>query len=202
MAYPPRICVDGAVYHVMARGNNRAAIFLDDRDRNRFMCCTRDSLKRYRAILYAYVLMPNHFHWLIKPADGVTISRVMQSLSIAYTRYFNRRYARVGHVLQGRFRSRLIGDESYFLTVSRYIHLNPVKARLCVEPLGYYWSSYRAYVLGNDPWRLAAPTDILALLGGTAEQQRASYRDFCESPLISDIKAENSQNLSLISDID
>jgi REP element-mobilizing transposase RayT len=181
MTYPPRICFDGAHYHVMVRGNNRMPIFVDDFDRRHWLHLLSRYKNRFRFRLHAYVLMPNHVHLVLQPATGTTISRVMQCLTVAYTKYFNTRHQRVGHVFQGRFRSRLIDTDNYLLVVSRYVHLNPVRAELVSRPADFPWSSYRAYLKSpEDPLRLVDPEDVLALVSRAASHQRAGYRAFVE----------------------
>jgi len=182
MPYPLRMCFDGACYHVTARGNNREPIFHDEQDYQQYLQLLHRYKTRFRCIFHAYALMPNHVHMLLQPGPGATISRVMQSLTISYTRYFNVRYRRVGHVFQGRFHSRLVQNDTYLLVASRYIHLNPVRAKLVPQLEAYPWSSYRAYL---DPQRnLLGLTDAETVLGlGSQEKsrQRAAYRDFVES---------------------
>ena len=106
----------------------------------------------------------------------------MQCLTIAYTKYFNERHQRVGHLFQGRFRSRLIDTDSYLLVASRYVHLNPVRAKLAKHPVDFLWSSYRAYLDDSqNPRDLVDPDDVLALLGEANIRQRIRYREFVEA---------------------
>lgn len=184
MGYPPRLCFDGAIYHVTARGDNREPIFLDDNDYQQYLlllCCYKD---QFHFILHAYALMPNHIHLVLAPAAGTTISHLMQCLAIRYTKYFNHRHQRVGHVFQGRFHSRLIDQERYLLVASRYVHRNPCKARLCLRPQDYAWSSYTAYLdRAADQICLVDPEMVLALMRGEErERQVENYRDFVETP--------------------
>ena len=182
MAYPPRLCFDGAHYHVMVRGNNRLPVFVDDLDRQQWLIFLSRYKHRFHFRLYAYVLMPNHVHLVLQPAVGTTISRLMQCLTIAYTKYFNERHQRVGHVFQGRFRSRLIDTDSYLLVASRYVHLNPVRAKLATHPVDFLWSSYRAYLDDSEnPLHLVDPDDVLALLGQANIRPRTRYREFVEA---------------------
>ena len=182
MAYPPRVCFDGAIYHVVIRGNNRAPIFSDDRDRRRYLELLVRYKQRFKYLLHAYALMPNHVHLILEPAPGTTISRIMQCVSIAYTKFFNKRHERVGHVFQGRFRSRLIEQDLYLLAASRYVHLNPVRAKLVSHPGAFPWSSYRAYQEDpQDPIRLVDPLLVLALVSRDSKLQRREYCQFVES---------------------
>ena len=183
MAYPPRVCFDGAIYHVVARGNNRAPIFADDHDRRRYLKLLGRYKQRFRFLVHAYALMPNHVHLILEPAAGTTISQIMQCLSIAYTKFFNTRHDRVGHVFQGRFRSRLIEHDLYLLVASRYVHLNPVRAKLVSRPGEFPWSSYCVYrKASQDPAQLVDPTLVLSLVSQDPERQRQEYCQFVELP--------------------
>jgi putative transposase len=128
MSRPLRIQYPGAVYHVTCRGNERKAIFRDDQDRNTFQEMLKDSREIYQVILYAWLLMENHFHLLIETPLG-NLDQFMRRFNISYTGYFNRKYQRVGHLYQGRYKSILVEKESYLSELSRYIHLNPIRIR-------------------------------------------------------------------------
>jgi REP element-mobilizing transposase RayT len=182
MAYPLRLHFDGAIYHVTARGDNRELTFRDDEDRARYLTLLARYKTQLQFRLYAYALMPNHIHLILEPSSAATVSRVMQCQTIAYTKWFNKRHSRVGHVFQGRFHSRLIEKESYLLVASRYVHRNPVRAKLARAPGDYPWSSYWAYAIPNaDPLKLVDCDVILGLMGGDAARQRTDYREFVEA---------------------
>ena len=144
MARPLRIEFDGALYHVMSRGNGRQRIVLDDGDRLRRLDWLRRTVETYRWRLHAFALMNNHEHLFVETPEA-NLSAGMQLLNGSYTSYFNRRHGQVGHLFQGRFKAHLIEEEGYFLEVSRYIHLNPVRAKLVDSPEAYPWSSYPGY---------------------------------------------------------
>lgn len=129
------------IYHIMLRGINRQEIFLDDRDRRHFIKYVKQVKKESPFILYAYCLMKNHVHLLIKESE-VPIETVIKRIAIKYAIYFNGRYERCGHVFQDRFKSENVEDDRYFQTVYRYILRNPVKAGICADPGDYRWSSY------------------------------------------------------------
>ena len=143
MARPLRIHVPGVLYHVMSRGNDRQDIFLDADDYIRFLARLSVVTARLGVLCRAYCLLINHFHLLIEPTRW-PVSRLMHQLNSAYCQSFNRRHQRVGHVLQGRFKSPMIDGDSYFRRVLRYIVLNPVRAGLVTDPSDWQWSSYRA----------------------------------------------------------
>lgn len=142
--YSRRLSQSG-IYHVMVRGINKMPIFLDKYDYEKFI----GTLVRMKAEgeyrLYAYCLMKNHVHLLIKE-EGEPLSRTMKRIGVSYSYYFNKRYDRVGHLFQGRFRSENIETDDYLLSCIRYIHNNPVAAGLVPEPSQYPWSSYNIYI--------------------------------------------------------
>ena len=182
MGYPPRLCFDGALYHLTARGDNREPIFLDAADYQHYLLLLRRYKDHFRSKLHAYALMPNHVHLILEPAPETTVSRIMQCTGITYTKYFNRRYGRVGHVFQGRFHSRLIEKDAYLLVASRYVHLNPVRAKLVRRPADYLWSSYRAYQdPPHDPLRLVDTADVLSLINPGTHFPHSSYSEFVET---------------------
>ena len=143
MARPLRLEYEGALYHITSRGNTRESIFLDDRDRARFLVLLGDAIKRYGWICHAYCLMSNHYHLLIETPDA-NLSRGMQFLNGVYTQWFNRQHERVGHLFQGRFKGILVEKESHLLELARYIVLNPVRAKMVRSVRDWPWSSYRA----------------------------------------------------------
>jgi REP element-mobilizing transposase RayT len=144
MARPLRIAYEGALYHITSRGNERKAIFKDESDYLKFLDFLAELPKRYGVVIHGYVLMGNHYHLLAETPKG-NITKAIHYLNAAYTGYFNRKYERAGHLFQGRYKGLVIEKERYLLSVSRYIHLNPVKARMVERPGGYQWSSYPEY---------------------------------------------------------
>ncbi len=148
-----RIEFEGAHYHVMARGAGRAAVFLDDEDRRDFLVIVGELVKGEAFDVHAFCLMPNHYHLLIStPHAG--LSRWMRHVDGDYVRHFNFRHKRVGALWQGRYKAILVQDASYLLECSRYIHLNPNRAKITRPAERYRWSSYRNYVggLSTVPW--------------------------------------------------
>jgi REP element-mobilizing transposase RayT len=145
MARPLRISFSGALYHITSRGNARENIYQDDEDRRVFLDLLDRSCERHAWVCHAYCLMPNHYHLLIETSQP-TLSKGMKYLNGIYTQRFNRRHQRVGHVLQGRFKAILVDSNAYLLELSRYIVLNPVRARLVRSAKDWPWSSYRATV--------------------------------------------------------
>ncbi len=177
VARPLRICVPGACYHVIARGNARGLVFMDDADRCRFVELLASVVERFSWVVYAYCLMGNHYHLVLETPRG-NLSAGMRHLNGCYAQYFNRRHSRCGHVFQARFRSILVETDSYLLTVCRYVVLNPVRARLCCQPDRWLWSSYRgtAGIEAGETFMAVEP--LLARFARRREQAAARYRAF------------------------
>lgn len=144
-----RIEFEGAIYHVMARGNGRQKIVRDDADRRRLIDGLQQTVVRHGWELLSYVIMGNHLHLLLKTLRP-NLGAGMQGFLSGYAIWAGRRWRRPGHLFQGRYRAEMIEDESYYWTVSRYIHLNPVRAGLVRRPEQWAWSSYAGY---RDPRR-------------------------------------------------
>ncbi|MCD6527489.1 MAG: transposase [Desulfuromonas sp.] len=144
MPRKPRIHFDGAVYHVILRGNAGQDIFTGDADRSRFLLLLQQGVERYRCMVHAYCLMDNHVHLAIQVCD-IPLSKLMQVVGFRYTQYMNCKFKRTGHLFQGRFKALLIDQDNYLLQLVRYIHLNPYRARMIQHPDQYSWSSHPVY---------------------------------------------------------
>lgn len=149
MARPARIEYEGAFYHVMNRGNRGEVIFQNDSDRYKFYEILGNIEKRYGIIIYAFVLMPNHYHILLE-TPRANLSRAIQRLNGDYALYFSNRYKTPGHLFQGRFKAMIVERDAYLLELSRYIHLNPLRAGITKSSSKYKWSSFSAYISGNS----------------------------------------------------
>ena len=185
MARALRIKYKGALYHITSRGNERRNIFVNNSDREFFIQTLKESLNIYNVILYSYVLMSNHFHFLLE-TPLANLSEFMRQFNITYTSYYNRKYNRVGHLYQGRYKSILIQKENYLNILSRYIHLNPVrvgkmKNASTSEKKKYLrqfkWSSLKGYLnmnKGNIETFVDYKT-VLAEYGGDNQKGRRIY---------------------------
>lgn len=176
MSTPIRFWREGTIYHVTTRGNRKEDIFSDKVDYNVYLKMIEENLKYYSHFNYKlleYCLMKNHVHLLIK-TDTCPLGCFMRRLNSKYTLYYNRKYNYVGHLFQGRYYSEIIEDNSQLLEVSRYIHLNPVRAKICNNPKDYIWSSYKNYIINNGS-QLISPEEILNLF-----VSRRRYREFVE----------------------
>lgn len=148
MSRKKRVWYPGAIYHVMSRANRRTVLFQDNSDYMRFLECVSLSKKQYGFRIHSMCLMTNHFHIAIG-TDQVELWKIMQKMLHPYSMDYNHKYHFTGHVFESRYTACLIEDERYFLEVSRYIHLNPVKAKMVREPLDYEYSSYGKFVDGE-----------------------------------------------------
>jgi putative transposase len=177
MARRARVEYPGALYHVISRGNQRQNIFHDDRDRTKYLelLCRLKEVYSFR--LHAYVLMLNHVHLLLESGQ-VPLSRIMQRLGSGYTQYFNRRHGLAGHLFQGRYKAILCDKDSYLLELSRYLHLNPVRAKAVKDPADYTWSSYGGYMRGTERQKWLDTTDVLREFSRNPAQARKLYRRF------------------------
>jgi REP element-mobilizing transposase RayT len=146
MARSLRIEFPGAFYHVTSRGNERKAVFKSLRDREKFLSYLESATERYGAAIHVYCLMDNHYHLLLETPSG-NLSTIMQHINGAYTTYFNAKRERSGHLFQGRYKAILVDADEYAKELSRYIHLNPVRAAIVKTPEEYKWSSCRYYTL-------------------------------------------------------
>ncbi|MBO6298503.1 MAG: transposase [Lachnospiraceae bacterium] len=145
MARKKRIWYPGATYHVMSRGNRRTAIFKDVSDHLRFLECVQIIKEKHPFRIHSLCLMTNHFHIAVETQE-IELWKIMQKILSIYAEEFNHKYNFTGHVFESRYTACLIEDERYFLEVSRYIHLNPVKAQMVREPGTYEYSSYDMFV--------------------------------------------------------
>ena len=180
MARPLRIEYPGALYHLTSRGNAQEDIFREDADREAFLAVLAAVVERFGWRLYAYCLIDNHYA-LLAETPKANLSKGMRQLNGVYTQRFNRRHGRVGPVFQGRFKAIVVDKQAYLLELSRYVVLNPVRARRVRNPARYRWSSYRASAgLENVPAFLDAPT-LLAHFAHSLPAARRRYVAFVEA---------------------
>ena len=176
MARKPRVEIQGGLYHILSRGNNRQVIFGGDEDYLKMLSLVAETKRKLPFYLYAYCLMPNHLHMLVERREDA-ISRVMHRVLTGYCMYHNRKYKKVGHVVQGRYKAILCQSDQYLAELVRYIHLNPVRAKMVRKPEAYFYSSHRAYVgLNNE--RLVDTERVLRYFGATKRLARARFELF------------------------
>ncbi len=145
MARPYRLQGENCCYHITSRGDDRKKIFVSDYDYQQFLKYLLNAKAKYNFYLYAYVLMNNHYHLLLETTQP-NLSKIMHYVNSSYTTYYNLKCHKSGHVFQGRYKSILVDKDNYLLELTRYIHLNPVRAGMAKKPEEYKWSSYKGYL--------------------------------------------------------
>jgi putative transposase len=180
MARPLRILYPGAVYHITSRGNERKAVFRSIRDREKFLEYLESAVDKYQALIHAYCLMDNHYHLLLETPSG-NLPRIMRHINGAYTTYFNVKRDRAGHLFQGRYKAILVEKDEYAKELSRYIHLNPVRAKMVEAPEEYVWSSYQSYIGIKKTPKWLFRDFILGYFGKKSSVAQIGYRGFVES---------------------
>ena len=179
MARPLRIDYPGGHYHITSRGVGRQEIFFEDEDREEFLDRLGRVHDRTGVVIHAYCLMTNHYHLEIETPEG-HLSRSLQWLNETYAASVNRRRDRVGHLFQGRFHSAVIEAEQHLASLTRYIHLNPVRAGIADRPADYAWSSYRSYIGLEQAPEWLAMGFILGRFGRSLKERRRAYQAFVE----------------------
>lgn len=164
------------IYHVMLRGINRQVIFEEDEDYEKFLEVVKDCKEICGFTLYAYCLLGNHIHILLK-AGKEEPGLIFKRIGVRYVYWYNFKYGRTGHLFQDRFKSEPVDDEGYFLAVLRYILQNPVKAGLCDKAEEYRWSSCRDYITGEG---ITDTAFALTLFGGDREEAVKRFRSWLE----------------------
>ncbi|MBI4290418.1 MAG: transposase [Betaproteobacteria bacterium] len=170
----PRLNLTGLPLHIIQRGNNRSACFFADEDYRFYLHSLRLLSAKHRCAVHAYVLMTNHVHLLLTPADPTGASRLMQAMGRHYVPYVNQLYKRTGTLFEGRFKASVINAEEYLLKCYCYIELNPVRARIVDNPADYLWSSYRYHSIGacND---IVQDHALFAALDSDETRRRNAY---------------------------
>jgi len=175
MPRKPRFFLPGVAAHIVQRGHSREPVFFDPDDYHAYLRWLTEAADRYECRIHAYVLMTNHIHLLVTPANKQSIGQMMQYTGRHYVPYINHTYGSSGSLWEGRYKGSLINDEQYLLTCMRYIELNPVRADMVRGPAEYRWSSYRANVQGKANG-LVSPHDIYMKLGRTRQKRQESYK--------------------------
>ena len=200
-----RIFIPDISVHVIQRGNNRMDIFREHGDHRSFLAFLRWAAAQYRVAIHAFVLMSNHFHLIVTPADAEGLPKTMQELGRRYVRYFNGKYDRIGTLWNDRYRGFLIGDERYWLTCLRYVEQNPVRANMVSAPDQYAWSSYAAHAFGDWPAWLT-PHAVYLALGRNADERQLAYHFLCGASLDDDqltmIRCASARHVKILTDSD
>ena len=180
MARLPRLTLPGYPHHVIQRGNNRQAIFMDSADFQRMLALLQANAQDQQVQIHAYVLMSNHLHLLLTPLQNDSLPKMMQAVGRSYVLYFNKRHGRSGTLWEGRYRSTLIQTERYLLACMAYIDLNPVRASMVVQAADYLWSSHGHYIgRQNEAW--LSPHPLYWEMGNTPFAREAAYAAMVQS---------------------
>lgn len=190
MARPLRIEYPGAFYHVTSRGNERKDVFKSQKDREKFLFYLETATERYGAVIHVWCQLSNHYHLLLETPAG-NLSEIMHHINGAYTTYFNVKRKRSGHLFQGRYKAILVEVDEYAKELSRYIHLNPVRAGIVDRPEDYEWSSYQSYIGENVAPKWLKTDFIHRYFANEIAVAQKKYRTFvddllgqeCECPL-------------------
>lgn len=175
IARKPRNWTPGTIFHIMERGVRRQTIFHDEIDYKFFVSIMRTAAADYECLIHAYCLMPNHFHLLLETGN-INMGDFMRSLASRYAIFYNLKYKQRGHVFESRYKSCLVDTDEYFLQVSRYIHLNPVKANMVRTPESYPWSSYKYMFTAHDDEVMKHDKTLNYFSPG----KKAGYKEFVE----------------------
>jgi putative transposase len=179
MSRPLRIEFSGALYHVTSRGNERKAIYLEENDFEIFLNLLNTVCSRYNWVIHAYCLMDNHYHLLVETPDA-NLSKGMRQLNGVFTQSINRKYSRVGHLFQGRYKAILVDKDAYLLELCRYIILNPVRAKMVNTPDEWLWSSWQCMVGKQSSPNWLATDALLNYFGKKRSVAIAEYIHFVE----------------------
>jgi len=203
MARPLRIQGEGFYYHIIQRGTEKRDIFRSDWDKERFLKLLETAHSRYKAIIHSFVLMDNHYH-LILETEKPNLSQIMHYIDTGYAVYHNLKYNRVGPLYQGRYKSIIIEHDDYLHYLSRYIHLNPVRAKVVNTPIEYKWSSYRYFVTHTPPPSCLNVAPILGMFGYKIKNSIKAYRSFVEDNIgqETDIIRKNTLKGFILGDIE
>jgi putative transposase len=177
MTRPLRVEINGALYHVTARGDRRDWIYRSDSDRLTWLSMLGEACKRFNITVHAYCQMGNHYHILLETVDG-NLSRAMRDLNGNYAQYFNRTHGTIGHLFQGRFKAILCQHETYLQELARYIELNPVRAGVVHRPADWPWSSYGATMGVVDAPKWLRFEAVLQHFGDELTTARQTYAEF------------------------
>ena len=175
-----RIEYEETFYHITSRGNQREKIFWDTKDRERLKAILERTQERYGYLFHGYVLMNNHYHLLIE-TPLANIKQIMQNVNTSYTVFVNRKYNRSGHLFQGRYKGFIVDKDRYLLALSRYIHLNPVRAGAVKRAEEYQWSSYREYLYGSVDGALTDMDETLSFFSKHRAVAVRKYKEFVEA---------------------
>lgn len=181
MARPLRIEYEGAFYHVTSRGNEGRKVFFSKSDYEKFLDYLKLAQEKFSYLLHAYVLMTNHYHLLIE-TPLANLNRIMHYINSSYTNYVNLKRGHRGHLFQGRYKAILVDRDHYLVELSRYMHLNPVRAQIMKRPQDYPYSSYQAFISKGEGGIVYRDL-VLGMMGRDQRRATRLYKDFVESAM-------------------
>ncbi len=187
-----RVEYTGGVFHVIARGNNKEYIFNENIDKGYFIKQIKETIAGMGYKVFGFVLMSNHYHLIVQIFDK-KLQEIMHQINSKYSKYFNKKYERVGHVFQGRYKAILVQDERYLIDLLRYVHQNPVRAGICDSPDEYKWSS-DVFYLSNLPGFICIDV-VLDILNKNRKTAIKMYSELMKEKLDKDY-----DNLKVIGD--
>jgi putative transposase len=173
-----RISLEGLVYHIINRGNNRQEVFKDEDDFATYLKTVKRFKEKYSFKFYGYCLMNNHTHLIVEPTKPNTLSKIIQSITLSHIRLYHLKYKSSGHLWQGRFKNPIIQTDGHLLQCLKYIELNPVRADIITRPEGYRWSSYKFHAFGKDEDKLLDKDPAYLSLADTDQGRQKAYLDF------------------------
>lgn len=177
MARPLRIEYKDAFYHIIQRGLDRQNIFKGDSNKFKFLQYLAESHQKYKSICHTYCLMDNHYH-LILQTPKANLTKIMHYLNASYAIYYNNKNKRTGPLYQGRYRSILVEADEYLHQLSRYIHLNPLRAKIVKKPEDYNWSSYQYFIGNKMPQKWLETNFILSDFASSIKRASRAYDKF------------------------
>ncbi len=193
----PRPILVNVPLHIVQRGNNRNPCFFCREDYRTYLDMLETAAAEFPCVLHAYVLMPNHVHFLISPQHVTGPAAMMKRVGQRYVQFINRKYGRFGTLWQGRYHSSLVDTERYFLACQRYIELNPQRAGLVSHPVDYEWSSYRVHAHGEES-RIVVPHDIYMNIGNAKGDRESAYRalfnEAIPQPILDQVRRATNSN--------
>lgn len=178
MARQQRFHQSLTLYHVMLRGNDGQPIFFEEEDKERLSYLIGEGVGRFGHLIHAFCFMNNHIHLAVQVQE-VPLSHIMQNIAFRYCQYINKKYERIGHLFQGRYKAIIIDGEGYFKELVRYIHLNPVRAQLVDRPEQYRWSGHNAYIQ-QDQYSWLTTQVVLKRFGDTISEAIDRYLNFIQ----------------------
>lgn len=187
MGRPIRIYYPGLIYHILNRGNNRQVVFVEDEDYRHYLDILQHYKDKFDFHIFAYCLMTNHIHLLLQVSERGSISKIMQAITIAHTRYYHYKYKASGHIWQGRFKSPIISDDEYLLTTMCYIEQNPVRAGMVKDLKDYPWSSFLLNIQSKTNGFVDRDLNpVYNSLSSSPEKRVEAYRQFASTLLDED----------------